>query len=302
MNVGGSVKYLAAVVVAGICSACGFSPAAAPPNPSVLPGYATIVPDRRAKSKDFEYFSNDYGTYAGIFGYPKSDRQIGTINNVGGQACTNVLYGYGKKIVWLIATEDQITEYEVPQTPIKTLSLSSFGQPSGCAMDTSGDLAVVIGNGDIVIFKDATGSGTVITTSLASVAFIGYDPHGNLFADGYNGSSKFALVELPRGKSKWRSITTSNTAAFPGSVQWTASTSPSPIRYRTRSIGTKSAARRRSWRALCRWIPATARRRGSLRALSFARMQGTTMAKFSNTRPAAHPLPSSRAISTCRSA
>jgi hypothetical protein len=82
---------------------------------SPLPSYASLVPDRHAKSKTFEYIINDYGTYASIFDYPKSVEQIGSIAGAGGQGCTNVLYGYGKKIFWNDGrTNDVITEYKVP--------------------------------------------------------------------------------------------------------------------------------------------------------------------------------------------
>ena len=246
MKTTGFVKYAGALVALAILSACGGS-AVAPSTAALnvtyvgrtlsvngrlvtaarlspLPQYATIVPDRHKKSKTFEYVFSDYGTYASIFDYPKSDKQIGSITNVGGQGCTNVLYGYGKKTFWIVAGADQITEYKVPQKAIKTLSVS-VGNPSSCAMDTSGDLAVGIlynvsgpGGGDIVIFPHATGSGTVMTTPLAREYFDGYDNQGNLFADGFSGN--FALVELPKGSSKFITITTSNTVGFPGSVQW----------------------------------------------------------------------------------
>ncbi|MGB8151469.1 MAG: hypothetical protein WCE97_09795, partial [Candidatus Cybelea sp.] len=49
--------------------------------------------------------------------------------------------------------------------------------------------------------------------------FDGYDNQGNLFADGFNDSG-FELVELPKGSTKFQTITTSNTVEFPGSVQW----------------------------------------------------------------------------------
>jgi hypothetical protein len=242
VNTTGFVKYAAAVVALALCSACG-SEAVAPsnaalnaaytartlsvngrlvtaahPNVSALPRYATIVPNRHAKSKTYEYIINDYGTYASIFDYPKSDQQIGSITDVGGQGCTNVLYGYGKKTFWIVAGDDQITEYQVPQKPLKTLS-DSVGQPSSCAMNTSGDLAVgILSNGDIIIFKHASGSGTVMATPLSAEFFDGYDNKGNLFADGFTGN--FALVELPKGSRTFRTITTSNTVEFPGSVQW----------------------------------------------------------------------------------
>jgi hypothetical protein len=189
--------------------------------------YTIIVPGRSAKPHPLyptrEYIINDYGSYADIFNYPKSDEQIGTINNVGGQGCTNVLYGYGKKIIWIVAAYNQITEYKLPMKPIKTLS-DSVGTPTSCAMNTSGDLAVGIygapGGGDVVIYKNASGSGTVYTTPLDHEFFDGYDNQGNLFADGVNSRGYFALVELPKGSAEFKTITTSNAVGFPGSVQW----------------------------------------------------------------------------------
>ncbi|HEY6325742.1 MAG TPA: hypothetical protein VIW73_04395 [Candidatus Cybelea sp.] len=173
----------------------------------------------------FEYVINFYGSYASIFDYPKGNKQIGTINNVGGQGCTNQLSGYGKKTFWIVAGVNQITEYQVPQKPIKTLSAPAGSMPSSCAMNTRGDLAVGILNftdgGDVVIYRHASGSGTVYKTPLDEEFFDGYDNQGNLFADGFTGyRSGFALVELPKGANAFRSITTSNTIQFPGSVQW----------------------------------------------------------------------------------
>ncbi len=191
---------------------------------SPMPRYATFVPDHHAK-KQYEYVFNNYGTYASIFNYPKSTQQIGSIYGDGGQGCTNVLYGYGKKIMWNVGGQNAITEYKVPSTPIKTLSVS-FSFPSSCAMNTSGDLAVGIlynsgtGGGDVVIFKKGSGSGNAYSTPLVEEYFNGYDNQGNLFADGWNSGYTFQLVELPHGSTTFKKITTSNTVQFPGSVQW----------------------------------------------------------------------------------
>jgi hypothetical protein len=93
-------------------------------------------------------------------------------------------------------------------------------------MNTSGDLAVGIffesgaGGGDVVIYKNASGKGTVYTTPLSGEYFDGYDPKGDLFADGFTSGGSFALVELPSGSSTFKTITTSNAVQFPGSVQW----------------------------------------------------------------------------------
>ena len=219
-----STAALNATYVGRTLSVNGRLVTAARVNP--LPSYATIVPDRRRKAKTYEYVFNDYETYASIFDYPKSTQQIGKINGDGGQGCTNVLYGYGKKTFWNIGGPNQITEYKVPQTPIKTLTVP-YSFPSSCAMNTSGDLAVGIlyasgaGGGYVVIFKNGSGSGTAYSTPLDEEFFNGYDTDGNLFADGFTGNrSGFALVELPKGGTKFETITTSNTVEFPGSVQW----------------------------------------------------------------------------------
>jgi len=250
MNMPGFVKYTGALVALVIVSGCSGGSAVAPSGATLnatyvgrtlfvngrpvaaarlnpLPRYAELVPDK-SKSKNYEYIFNFYGTYASIFDYPKSTAMIGRINGAGGQGCTNVLYGYGKKIIWNPGrTNDQIDEYKVPNKLLRSLSLD-YTYTSSCAMNTSGDLAVgvLLGNsysrgGQVVIFKNATGSGTVYNTPLTKEYFDGYDPSGNLFADGFGSSSySFTLVELPKGSSKFVTIKTSNSPAFPGSVQW----------------------------------------------------------------------------------
>ena len=194
-----------------------------------LPSYSRLVPLKKSMSKDYEYIFNTYGTYAGIFDYPKSAAMIGKIKGLGGQGCTNVLYGYGKGIFWNAGrTNNLITEYKVGSNKVlKTLSLS-YMYTSSCAMNTSGDIAigVLLGNssygGQVAVFKNASGSGTVYQTPLGEEYFDGYDPSGNLFADGFalGGSGSFMLVELPKGSSKAIAIKTSNSPEFPGSVQW----------------------------------------------------------------------------------
>jgi hypothetical protein len=250
MNTPGLLKRGAAVVALAILSACGSGSTVTPSastfnatyvgrtlfvngtpitaarlNPS--PRYAELVPAKKTSKTYYEYVLNYYGSYASIFDYPKSTAMIGQINGLGGQGCTNVLYGYGKKVFWNPGRmNDQINEYKVPSKLIKSLSLN-YTFTSSCAMNHSGDLAVgiLLGNsygpgGQVVIFKNAAGSGTVYNTPLAKEYFNGYDPKGNLFADGLGASYNFMLVELPKGSSKAVTIKTSNSPEFPGSVQW----------------------------------------------------------------------------------
>ncbi len=249
MNSPSFLKCAGAVVALALVSACAggstVSPSAATPsvtrvgktlmvngrpitaerlNP--LPRYARLVPE--AKSKDYEYIFNDYGSYGTIFNYPKSTSMIGQLDGAGGQGCTNVLSGYGKNTFWNAGrTNNVMTEYQVPDKQIKTLPID-YDYTSSCAMSTKGDLAVGIllsdsygSAGQQVIFKKAKGTGKAFQTPLARAYFAGYDPKGNLFADGFGPSYYFMLVELPQGnRQKPVTITTSNTVEFPGSVQW----------------------------------------------------------------------------------
>ena len=266
---------------------------------------------RTERSEKYEYIINYYGTYASKFNYPKSTQMIRQLDGAGGQGCTNVLFGYGKKIMWNAGrTNDVITEYKVPRNKVvKTLSLG-YTFTSSCAMNTSGDLAVgvLLGNdygagGQVVIFKNATGSGTVYNTPLAREYFNGYDPNGNLFADGFDLSYNFTLVELAKGSNKFVTIKTSNAPEFPGSVQWDGTyvtvfdQLTSQIYQYTVSGTTATLKNTISSRA-----PAIARRRGSLRACCIAATREITTAKFSNTRPAVRRLRRSRGTSISRSA
>src|ERR1700735_4265637 len=164
MNTPGLLKRAGAVVALVTVSACGSASTVAPPAAGLnvdhlgrllvmngrpvtaerltpLPLFTRLVPEA-AKGKDYEYVFNFYQTYASIFNYPSNTKMIGQINGAGGQGCTNVLYGYGKKIFWNAGrTGNVMTEYKVPSKQIKTLPID-YDVTSSCAMNTAGDLAV----------------------------------------------------------------------------------------------------------------------------------------------------------------
>ncbi|MBV8066615.1 MAG: hypothetical protein JO113_01460 [Candidatus Eremiobacteraeota bacterium] len=163
-----------------------------------LPRYTQLVPD--TQQAQYEYVLNYYGSFASMFDYPKSAAMIRELPGAGGQGCTNVLYGYGKNIIWNPGrTNDLITNYQVPgNLVLKTLYLG-YTYTSSCAMNAAGDLAVgvLLGNsfgngGQVVIFKNASGPGKVYNTPLIKEYFNGYDSKGNLFADGFITPSSWA--------------------------------------------------------------------------------------------------------------
>lgn len=252
MNRTGFVKCAGAIAALAASSACAGGSAVAPSNAafdthyvgrtlsvngrlvtaarmntSPQPRFATILPDHARRHKKFEYVINFYGSFATIFDYPKSNAMIGEINNVGGQGCTNKLHGYGKNTFWIVAGYNQITEYKVPQTPVKTLSVPDGSMPSSCAMNQNGDLAVGIlsgpSTGDILLFKNATGTGQFIKTPIGEEFFDGYDNQGNLFFDGFTSQGLFQFDEIPNGTTTAKTITLPNAIQFPGSVQWDGS-------------------------------------------------------------------------------
>ena len=249
------LKCTAATLALAIVSACGSGAQMAPTANAVdahyvgrtlvlnghpvtaerlnpLPSYANLVPEKKS-SKDYEYVINDYQSYASMFNYPKSTKAVGYLQGAGGQGCTNAQFGYGKGIIWNAGRNTSggnyiISEFAVPSNKlIKSLPLN-YSYTSSCAMNTSGDLAVGVlcsnsscgPAGQLVIFKNATGKPTVYNTPLDREYFNGYDPSGNVFADGQGSSYGFMLVELPKGSTKAVTIKTSNSPEFPGSVQW----------------------------------------------------------------------------------
>jgi hypothetical protein len=148
------------------------------------------------------------------FDYPKSESPIGQITGLSspGGPCTK-----GSHTFWVstgASSPSEIEEFAVGgRKPIKTL------HPGGnCAVDpATGDLAVLAGSG-VVIFKGGSGSGKTFSTVLGY--FDGYDNRSDLFVDGFTSGNSVGLAELPKGGSKFQTITTSNSVQFPGSVQW----------------------------------------------------------------------------------
>jgi hypothetical protein len=99
----------------------------------------------------------------------------------------------------------------------------------GCSIDPiTGNLAVTdlqgsSGNGNVAIFKNASGSPTYYSApGFWEYYFCGYDEKGNLFIDGLSspGTGHFTFAELPRGSTTFKDITLNQYIGFPGGVQW----------------------------------------------------------------------------------
>ncbi|HEY6485011.1 MAG TPA: hypothetical protein VIX83_01340 [Candidatus Cybelea sp.] len=188
--------------------------------PQVRPIQIPAQPDKKKKKGAIEYMSNFYSSAILQFNYPKSNASVGTIGGTTDPQgmCTKT----GKGTWWVVSSgSDQVMEFKAGGTsPIATLSVTA-GEPAGCSVDSKGDVAVsILGAGDVVLFAGGKGSGTTIADGLASSYYIGYDKSGNLFVDGKNSGSAFALAEMKAGGKTFSAITVSNSVLFPGNVQW----------------------------------------------------------------------------------
>jgi glucose/arabinose dehydrogenase len=174
--------------------------------------------DPAAKSNKLLYISDFGGPDVEVFTYPYL-RLAGVLTGFTEPRgeCTDPS-GY----VWIVdQAKGEVFEYaHGGTTPVNVLSTPD---PWGCATNpTNGDLAVSYASaGQIEIFHNAAGSGTVVTDpNFAGTLFLGYDKAGNLFVDGYDSSRKFHYAELPAGGSSFTDITLSQTPGGEGNVQW----------------------------------------------------------------------------------
>jgi hypothetical protein len=174
--------------------------------------------DAAAKSDKLLYINDFINADVEVFTYPQL-RLAGVLTGFSELRgmCTDPT-GY----VWITdQAKGEVFEYaHGGTTPVNVLTAPD---PWGCATSPrGGDLAVsYAAAGQIEIFHNAAGSGTVVTdANFAGTNFLGYDKTGNLFVDGYDSSNKFHYAELPAGGNSFTDITLSQTPGGEGNVQW----------------------------------------------------------------------------------
>jgi hypothetical protein len=175
-----------------------------------------VTPDV-ARHETLAYIASFYSGGIGEFRFPKGQVLNHPLSISSGGMCSRTYRGD----FWVVdSSSDTIDEFKAGGTTVlKTLTLTG-GEPTSCSINKSNDdLAVSLLDGGIVIFKDASGSGTLVSDGLQTF-FIGYDGRGDLFADGFTSSDEVGFVEMPAGSSTFHSVSLPNTIAFPGDVQW----------------------------------------------------------------------------------
>jgi hypothetical protein len=162
--------------------------------------------------------------------------------------------------VWVVAGQHRLwNAYEFAHggtQPIAKIHIPHPIYASGCAVDpTTGNLAVLVG------VEEGSGPGPAVdvwagaregTPAVYPIAFTpsagAYDDGGNLFVDGYIGSTVFfEFAELAKGSASFVNITLDKRVGFyPGGVQWDGkyiALVPGPVRggspiYRVKVAGT----------------------------------------------------------------
>jgi hypothetical protein len=170
-----------------------------------------------AKSEDLLYISNVYTVT--VYTYP-GGKHVGTLKHFYRPEfeCTD------KNGDVFIGQESTLYEYAHGGTkPIGTLSTGGYVL-GGCAVDpTTGDLAAAAdtdSQGNIAVFKNASGSPSYYSDGKLLFYFCGYDDAGNLYADGTRDPSGIQFAELPKGSSKFVALTMNQAFEGPGAVQW----------------------------------------------------------------------------------
>ena len=184
-------------------------------------------PPTQRQTKDLLYVSNIDSDTVNVYSYP-GDKRLGTLTaDFDGPdgICVDK-----QNDIWVVNNQGaSLVEYKHGgKSPIATLS--GIVLPIGCSVDpTTGDLAVTSygvdssGGGSVSIFAHAKGTPKVYTDSeIPHFNFCGYDPKGNLYADGTDASqTTFHFAELPKGKKTFKNIALKGGVIYyPGMVQW----------------------------------------------------------------------------------
>ncbi|MGB8908461.1 MAG: hypothetical protein WCC84_06900 [Candidatus Cybelea sp.] len=130
--------------------------------------------------------------------------------------------------IWIADTDaDQVLEYSRTGTLLNTI-VDSYGFPQSCAINPINN-AIAVADGDsldgspgqVLIYSSPSSSPTVLTNPTQTFyEFLGYDPSGDLWVDGFGPEYGIPIVSSC-GASSCSTINLSGgTIGFPGAIQW----------------------------------------------------------------------------------
>jgi hypothetical protein len=205
--------------VAALFAGCGGS--------QPLIGAPRVTPQNNAAnglgSGDLLFASADLnasGYYIFAWSYPRG-RFAMKIGGAGGIGMCSDQAGD----VWLANVAGrQLVEFDRSGSIIKILPDEGYNHvPYGCSVDPSTGNVAAINNddGDLIVYENASGTGTAYKTSLSMGGYsCAYDDQGNLYGYGINGEFNGRLVELPNGANAVGDLRVDKKLPGDGWVQW----------------------------------------------------------------------------------
>jgi hypothetical protein len=178
-----------------------------------------MLPD--AKGRSLLYVSEQYMGITFVYTYPEG-KLVGGISIPGspdylGGLCSNAAGDV------FITAETGIYEYPHGRARAIAVLGDPYGPAYGCSIDsTTGNLAAISGSA-VAIYRPAVRDRWHLPELFSlnpDVSFGGYDGTGNLFVDGRLSGSQNFFIELPKGKSKFESITLNKSFERPGNIEW----------------------------------------------------------------------------------
>jgi|HubBroStandDraft_4_1064222.scaffolds.fasta_scaffold00010_21 hypothetical protein len=223
-------RILGLVVAAGMVAGCGGAAPSIPVSPAVPADRSTHSGGALLYTAHAEKGTQGYYGVLSAYGFP------------GGKPVSSVrLPGFGTGLcsdssgnVWVVVTNRKHHDaYEFAHggtTPIAKIHIEHAGGLAGdCAVDpTTGNLAVLVGifggsssHANAEIWAGARGKPTEYPIYFQPAA-CAYDANGDLFVDGYIGSTvSFELAELVKGGPSFARITVKKDGLFyPGGLAW----------------------------------------------------------------------------------
>jgi hypothetical protein len=214
-----SRRTLSILVSAGILAGCSGSQSIPAPSAAVNASSLLRVTPDDGRHETVAYIVNFGGGGIQEYRFPKGELLHHPISGGGGGMCSRTNRGD----FWVVnSNSETLNEYKAGGTKVlKTVSLASYGDPAGCAVSHTDDLAASLMTGDeVVVFSHATGSGTEYHDALEETFFATYDSSGDLFVNGFNSEFIPAVSEMPAGSSSFHIVSLPNSIEFPGNIQW----------------------------------------------------------------------------------
>lgn len=184
-------------------------------------GFSAIDPSERRK--DLLYSSSIYSCDVYVFTYPRG-KLVQTLDacGLGFGPAFGLCTAKNGDVFMAMGEGFSIFKFAHGGTaPIAQLEDAAL-LPVGCSVDErSGDLGVASAEGNVAIFKNASGTPQIYSlTNVAEFFFCTFDNRGNLFADGEHNDHSFALAELPKGGRVLHEIAVPGSFGSGFALQW----------------------------------------------------------------------------------